>query len=657
MSSVLEDSNHVAGATRGECEIKPELKFYVEFRRHDMYLGEYGFDWMRNDYDAISKDYKKLKSEYTKSTKEPKENKFRYTLTIVEGKEYFVPWLSFLPAVMPSEEKIIKLSLRVYFLENNAEPDDIIRFSSDDTNITFSDPVIELYDRFDDDVYRSLESVTILRKWRKRVLETEEPDWDQLLQMAEECHDELPGGTTLAFLYNLYLVNRETKIRLKTEEIIAETDQQKREKLLEDKRILEQKDPQILKIEILRGITKLIEGGREPVDYYDVQVKCKGVLSRDTLITAYNKKNIPVGYLKVLKNSNYKDFIFEITPIRVLRSRTNIIEGGKEVLVEDDLSAQDKNTIDDKVFGGIDESKYNLQELENHLNKNSLNQALLQCSINSVIDIVIDEEKWIDKGFIIEREDEKFCTGELLDEFKKVFESQYSNLAKKREVVMFLVPLQHYGEEMCAGGYANLHEIDAKELAVFSTNLWSKSTFSHEIAHVIGLEHSFLHHNDMDARKQSMIMDADEIKNIEKDIINEKDEEAWLNSIISEYDDLEKERLGIDEACAARGSILDGEFSRYEQIKARQKQLRSDEAKAEVVRAKESLRALHKHWQETDGYRSYLNRKNYYEGWNPHKFIQAHTENIMDYDNNPISFYKFQWLAMQNDVKNFYSKK
>ncbi len=672
MSSVLEDSNHVAGSAQENCKVEPDLQFYVEFRRSDgshqvnyedeyNYDGEYGFDWMRNDYDVISKSYDKLKSEYTKSTKEPKENKFRYTPTMVEGKEYFVPWLSFLPAVVSGEEKIIKLSLRVHYLENFAELDDIIRFSADDANITFSKPVIELCDRFNDDIYRSLESVTILKKWRKRVLETEEPDWDQLLQMAEECHDEFPRGTTptLTFFYNLYLDERERNIKLKTEEINAETDQQKREKLLEEKQILEQKDSQKLKIEILRGFTNLIVGGREPVDYYDIKIKCSGTLSRDTLITAYNKHSKPVGYLKVLKNSNHKDFIFEITPVRVLRSRTKIIEGGKKVLVADDIYDQDKNTIDDNVVGGVDESKGNLQELENYLNKKSLNQGLLQCSVGHVVDIIIDEEKWIDKGFIIERDNNKFCTGSLLDEFKEIFESQHRNLAKKRGVVMFLVPLPDYDEKLCAGGYAELDVINAKECAVFSTNLLDKPTFSHEVAHVLGLEHSFLakrYHNDFNARKLSMIEDADYINDIEKN------KNEIKNAYETELEKLTQERAKFEEmyhdlkvknesrAFDNRITMDEKASDRWGKVENRLKYLKKNKSK-ELKSAEAQLSEI----EEYKDKKTY--RRSYYEGWNPHKFIQAHTENIMDYYNNPISFYKFQWLAMQNDVKKYYSKK
>ena len=132
-----------------------------------------------------------------------------------------------------------------------------------------------------------------------------------------------------------------------------------------------------------------------------------------------------------------------------------------------------------------------LKNLENYLNKKSLNQALLQCKIGKVYDVVIDESKWIADDLIID----EGCAfkGNLLDKFEIEFKKQHPKAFKKRGITIFLSPLENVGGDGTggAGGYASVSDVDSKNLAVFITNLDNKDTFAHEIAHVAGLEHSF----------------------------------------------------------------------------------------------------------------------------------------------------------------------
>lgn len=70
---------------------------------------------------------------------------------------------------------------------------------------------------------------------------------------------------------------------------------------------------------------------------------------------------------------------------------------------------------------------------------------------------------------------------------------------KQRGIIVFLSPLENVGDngEGGAGGYANLSDVDSKNLVIFITNLDNKESFAHEIAHVAGLEHSFKDKNDL----------------------------------------------------------------------------------------------------------------------------------------------------------------
>ena len=101
---------------------KPD--YLIHFRRPENYNGEFGFDWMRDDYKSnIIKefqygnetknlnDYESLKREYYDAEKKEKVE--------LGHKEYFVPWLS-----MFQGQKEVKLSLVVEKLNNYQIQDD-----------------------------------------------------------------------------------------------------------------------------------------------------------------------------------------------------------------------------------------------------------------------------------------------------------------------------------------------------------------------------------------------------------------------------------------------------------------------------------------------------------------------------------------------------
>lgn len=94
-----------------------DLKFIAEFRRPEDYEGEFGFDWMRDDYSTDCEDYESLKTEYT-----PAE---------IHGEEYLVPWLSMFP-----KQEEVKLKLSITEIEGLVLDSDVIKFPAKD-GITF----------------------------------------------------------------------------------------------------------------------------------------------------------------------------------------------------------------------------------------------------------------------------------------------------------------------------------------------------------------------------------------------------------------------------------------------------------------------------------------------------------------------------------------
>ena len=244
----------------------------------------------------------------------------------------------------------------------------------------------------------------------------------------------------------------------------------------QDSSILTEED--IIKLPAQKGIrfepNEIVIKDTKDKDVF-VKVFCDQPIEKDTFIAFKDKNNKTIGGVNFLANANHEQLKFEITPVRVLRS----------VSKESDAEA-----IENKIDQGFGDTNKDLagdlQNLEDYLNTQSLNQALLQCKIGEVYDIIIDEQEWIDDGLIIE-EGCIFKDVEILDKFSKVFKEKYPLQAKKRGLIVFLSPMKK--DE--AGGEGEISEIDAKRLVVYLSNLHKKDTFSHEISHVLGLTHSF----------------------------------------------------------------------------------------------------------------------------------------------------------------------
>jgi hypothetical protein len=84
-----------------------DVKFVVYFTRPLDYDGEFGFDWMRDNYINICGDYEKLKQEY-KPTK-------------ILNEEYFTPWLSMFPY-----QANVKLNIKIIEKEGEINDNDVI---------------------------------------------------------------------------------------------------------------------------------------------------------------------------------------------------------------------------------------------------------------------------------------------------------------------------------------------------------------------------------------------------------------------------------------------------------------------------------------------------------------------------------------------------
>ena len=109
---------------------KPD--YLIHFRRPEDYYGEFGFDWMRDDYSTVCNNYEELKKEYYDCEKNEKVE--------LGGKEYFVPWFSMLP-----KQKDVKLVLKLENIKGELSRKDIIKIPTTES-ISFEPNEIKLKD-------------------------------------------------------------------------------------------------------------------------------------------------------------------------------------------------------------------------------------------------------------------------------------------------------------------------------------------------------------------------------------------------------------------------------------------------------------------------------------------------------------------------------
>ncbi len=96
-----------------DLETEASLKFIALFERIEgTYNGEFGFDWMRDNYKTICQNYDALKKEYGPIK--------------IHDQEYFTPWLSMFP-----NQKGVKLKLKIKTIAGSVDDDDIVKLPSD----------------------------------------------------------------------------------------------------------------------------------------------------------------------------------------------------------------------------------------------------------------------------------------------------------------------------------------------------------------------------------------------------------------------------------------------------------------------------------------------------------------------------------------------
>ncbi len=330
-----------------------------------------------------------------------------------------------------------------------------------------------------------------------------------------------------------------------------------------------------------------------------IKIYCDKAIEKDAAIEVKSSKGALVGKLNILKNANQNKRIINI-PVVFSYLVDKDLAFGKEII---------ENEI--KAIGG-------LQAIEDYLNKQCLNQALIQVKLQlenpydwgfskralKIADLGKnprnnkgwDENEYDYKqfeGLIVDEANMKVDSGKMLNFFHHQFSLKETLLVnKKSDIILYLTSLNSDS----AGGVSFAVPLDNKHCIIFKNNLDHLSSYGHEIAHTLGLLHTFPEAKYAKENQENKINQFEKAK---------KDAQDYLTKHAKEYKD---------------HPVIDYQKSRVE-----------------------------RNGKIADAYKAIFKRDKY-------KFKQKNTENIMDYDlKNQISFMKFQWEIMQEETQNYYN--
>ncbi|TRX32723.1 hypothetical protein FNW52_16325 [Flavobacterium sp. ZT3R18] len=336
-------------------------------------------------------------------------------------------------------------------------------------------------------------------------------------------------------------------------------------------------------------IADAINGGR-------IKIFCDATLDADATIDIKSSKGDVVGKMNVLKNKDVDKLTINVYVI-------------KSFIKDDPLFS--KSVVDSQI-----NSKGGLGKLEEYLNKQSLNQALIQIKIIHLEDWIFTKQTLLNTsttpntnytGMVRNSTSMLMDTAKYMNFINDRFKKGYPSIAEHRGLFIYLTPFS----SLTAGGASYSTPLTSKHIILFKANLDHFPSYAHEIGHTLGLEHTFLAenltHNEEIADVQNKFDEENRKQNQAKisKTNNLRDNAAYYATHSAQKEEATK--------------ILDNNINIYDE---------------NIKHYKEQLNVLKK---------------------NPYKFLDRRTENIMDYDLlNQMSFYKWQWSVMEQEAKTIY---
>ena len=318
---------------------------------------------------------------------------------------------------------------------------------------------------------------------------------------------------------------------------------------------------------------------------------------------------------------------------------------------------------------------FGTDKIEDYLNQNSLNQALVQVSmeIDSKYRIAFDENLWNGTfynktgNYFTNRKDPaggkvKYIDDDgkeqnnaeyehILDKFLRDYKTKFEADGKKFKGILLFITNINKDPHDQEGGVSRTQPVNFREAIIYGSNLTNVSSYSHEIAHALGLEHYFW-------RDAEYKQEVDRLKNT----IKANDEAKKSNS-----DNIEQNKKAKKSNSDAI-SIRDQEIKKWKTEKEKPTYPYKKEAQERIEYLEKENAKTAKVNKEIDGY--IKRNENYnkdidkalkrlrenlgvYKN-NKYKFKERSTLNIMDYSTKTQSYNQWQWKIMQNDIKSYY---
>lgn len=389
----------------------------------------------------------------------------------------------------------------------------------------------------------------------------------------------------------------------------------------------------------------------------DITIKCKKAGPAQFLIVK-DETGTPIkgviGKIKAVDNT--KMYQLPIRIVCVVKDNPN-----KETEV--------KNLL--KEFEGADIEKY--------LNTQSLNQALIKCTIEKdpKYYIAFKEDEWDGKYYnktgnyftTYEYEEEKNgvkkkksenIPNKFLSDYEKLFES--TNGTAFRGAIMFITKIDNNPKQTV--GVSQTDPADFRAIVVFGDGLKDKTTYAHEIGHLLGLKHIFL----ADTEK----VDLEQIKDVKK-----KNKEAIAKNLEARFKNEAAIRKNEEYITNNEKLIKDNkkrikENEKYlsdpnnaviakKNIDTLKKNNEKIEAKSKINR--DSITTCEQNIKAIDDANNLMNKR-IVEGdialarfkADSFRFKQSDTGNIMDYGVDRTVFTYQQSTRMKSDVVAYYGQ-
>ena len=326
-------------------------------------------------------------------------------------------------------------------------------------------------------------------------------------------------------------------------------------------------------------------------------------------------------------------------------------------------------------------SDFKTEKIEDYLNNNSLNQALIKTTveIDSKYRITFDETAWsgtfynkagnyftnrkdfaggkvtyIDDDGVEQKEAEyEHILDKFLRDYKTIFEADGK---KFKGILLFITNINKDPADL-EGGVSRTKPVNFREAIVFATNLKDKSTYAHELAHALGLEHYFW--RDAEYKKN-----LDDLKqNNEDNKKNKKENEEAIkhneNNIKIEQNNIKIHQDNI--------KILNNRLKEYSEYYSKNPQEKGKintqikEQNDGIKKSNDKITETQSTNEKIKGYikKNEKNESDYKDNLNvyiinKYKFKEKSTLNIMDYSSKVNIYTQWQWKIMQDDLKSYY---